>query len=512
MNKETRTYKSIVNIFFGFMNQIIILLLQFASKTLFIHTLGVEYLGINGLYTNILTVLSISELGFGVAIVYSLYEPLKNNDKKEISALMNYYKKIYNIIAVVIAIIGIALIPFLRYIVNTDLELNKLILYYVLFLINTVASYLFIYKASLLNADQKSYIQKKYSTSFLILQFILQIIILYTIKNYVLYLITYIVCTLLNNITISRKVNKLYPYIKNKEELDKDKKKKVLSDSKDLLIYKVSGIILNNTDNILISILIGTVWVGYYSNYYMIINGISALMLTIFSAMTGTVGNLMLDEDKQKKEKVFYVLNIFSTWIFGMSAIILLVNINDFINLWIGEQYILDWKIVFTIILNFYIVGILNPIWLFRDASGMFKDMKVLSILNAVINIILSIILGKIYGMFGIFLATVISRFTTVFMPQPPKIYKKIFGIKSSKYYIQHVLSICILILSFAISAYITQFINGISILAMIIKSLIIIVITTVLFIVFFKGTGFNEYIIDLLKKIFKSKKYNEAS
>lgn len=506
MNKETRTYKSIINIFFGFANQIIILVLQFLSKTVFINTLGIEYLGINGLYTNILTVLSISELGFGIAIVYNLYEPLKKGDKEEISALMNYYKKIYNRIAVSITIIGITLIPFLKYIVNTDLELGKLILYYILFLSNTVASYIFIYKSSILNADQKIYIQKKYNTIFLILQFVLQILILYITNNYILYLLIQVICTIINNITISNKVNKLYPYINNKLELSNDKKKKILDNSKDLLIYKINGIILNNTDNILISMLVGTVWVGYYSNYYMVIHGISNLLLTIFSAITGTIGNLILDENKEKKENIFYILNIFSTWIFGMSSIILFTNINDFINIWIGESYILNTEVVYIIILNFYIVGILNPIWLFRDAAGMFKDIKIFSILNSIINIVLSVILGKVYGMFGIFLATAISRIIAVFIPQPFILYKKIFTKKVSKYYVQHLLSLCVLLISLIINAYIMQYINNISIFTIILKSIIIVIITTILYIIFFKGTGFNEYIFELLKKIKRKK------
>ena len=206
MKEKSRTFNSIRNIIFSVGVQIGTILITFLSRTIFIKILGSEYLGINGLFTNVLTILSLAELGIGNAIVYSMYKPIANKDEEKIAALMNFYKNIYRIIAIIILVLGTAIIPFLKYIINTDAEIEHLYLYYILFLTNTVSSYFFIYKSSMIIADQKLYIQKTYHFIQIIVQFILQVIILLITHNYTLYLIVQILCTIGNNLALSKKI------------------------------------------------------------------------------------------------------------------------------------------------------------------------------------------------------------------------------------------------------------------------------------------------------------------
>ena len=280
--KESRIYNSTKNIILGIVSQILTLILNFGTKIVFVRILGAEYTGINGLFSNVITILSVAELGMGSAIIYSMYKPLAENDQKRISELMNFYKKIYNIVAITIFIIGIGLVPFIKYLVNTSVEIEHINVYYLLFLINTVASYIFASRTVILNANQKLYIIKIYNFIIYFIQCILQIVILLLTRNFIFYLIVQILSTLITNIVGAIITEKMYPYIKQKSELPKDERKKIFENMKSMLYYKIGGVILNNTDNILISILVGTVWVGYYSNYLIVISAIEAFTTIVF--------------------------------------------------------------------------------------------------------------------------------------------------------------------------------------------------------------------------------------
>lgn len=483
MQKETsRTFNSMRNIIFSIAIQICTVLLNFASRTVFIKILGSEYLGINGLFTNVLTILSLAELGIGNAIIYSMYKPLANKDTKKITALMNFYKEVYKKIAIVILIMGIAIIPFLKYIVNMEQEIEHIYIYYVLFLTNTVVSYFFIYKVSIINADQKMYIQKVYQFITLIIQFILQVIILVTTHNFMLYLIVQIVCTIGNNVALSLKADKLYPYINEKEILEEEDRKSIYSNVSAMFIHRITGTILNNTDNILISILVGTVWVGYYSNYYMIVSSILSMGTLVFTAITASIGNLNANTDTKKQESIFQQLNLISFIIFGVCTIGLANLFDDFITLWIGKEYILDNLTMLSIVINFYIQGTLNPGLVFKDTTGLFKDTKWMSIILAVLNIVLSIVLGKIIGLAGILVATFISRLLTICWYQPYMLYKNIFHMSSKKYFLQQAKYVVTLLITYWISKLAVSFITEVSIVNFIVKGFLVLCIIMIFF------------------------------
>ena len=372
-----------------------------------------------------------------------------------------------------------------------------------LFLLNSIVSYLFAYKSSIFIADQKIYVTKMYALIFLIIQFTLQITILYFTHNYLLYLIIQIICTFGNNILCSIKANKQYPFIMERAMLNKKEKRKIFSNVKSIFIHKISGSILNNSDNILISIMLGTVFVGYYSNYFLIITSLTGLITVLFTSVNASVGNINVENDDEKKYQIFKVLNLISFWIFGYFSVGLILLFNDFITLWIGQEFLLDFSVVVSIVLNFYIVGIMNPIWVYRDTTGLFNDTKVMSLILAILNVILSIVFGHFWGLFGIIFASVISRLCTVFWQQPIVLYKKIFNKKCFQYFYDQIKYLLFVILAILINYVLTKNIDNITVLSFTIKGTILTITTNLLFYIFSCKTSEWKYISDnVLKKL----------
>lgn len=479
---KNRTQNSAKNVTFGFATQIIVLLINFITRTVFIHYLGAEMLGISGLYTNILSLLSMAELGFGNAIIYSMYKPIKNKDERQIAALLNYYRRIYVGIIGVIIVAGCILIPFLPYIVHSSLSNQDLIVYYLLFLINTICSYTFVYKTSIINAQQKMYVTKVINTSVLIVQLLIQTITLAISQSYIAFLVVQIFCTLLNNILCSIVADRMYPYIKQPADLHPSRKKEIRENVSSIFLYKVSGTILNNTDNIFISMLVDTIAVGFYSNYYMVVSALSNIIFIFFNAVTASVGNLMTEKNTAKQESVFMQLNYICFLITGFCAVELIAIFSNFITIWVGSDYLMDNNIMIIVIINFYIYTMQNPVWTFRDTSGLFKDAKNDTILLAVINIVLSFIMGRAFGVFGILLATAISRLLITSWHQPYLLYKKIFKQGYSNFILKQTFYIVIILISSIPSILISQLITETTLPHIIIKAIITAICTLFIF------------------------------
>lgn len=486
MDKQSRSAKAIRNSFFGFVNQIVKLLFTFVSRTIFIKILGEQYLGVNGLYSNILTVLSLADMGLGNVMLFSLYKPILEDDKDSIAALLKYYKKLYRYIMLAILTIGVMFIPFLKYVVNSDLEFNKLILYYVLNLLNSVASYIAIYKSALINAEQKNYIVSNIQTAFAIFQNIGQAALLVLTENYTLYLCFQVVCTILTNISINLKADTLYPFLKEKMKnasVQVTDKGRIIKDLKSTFLYRSGTIIMNYTDNILISIIIGTIFVGYYSNYAMLVSMISMFLSIITQALISGLGNLNAERNKEKSYNTFKDLVIFYQWISALCSLCLIAVINDFITIWIGKEYLLSAGTVAAIVFNFYIGHVTSPVWMYRETCGLFSQIKYVMLAASAINIILSIILGKYFGIAGIIVATPISRLLTVVWYEPQILFKKIFQKNVCNYWKLQGWQIINIVISAIICSGVCRFISN-GFLGICVKVVVISVITTVVFVV----------------------------
>lgn len=506
MKEKSRSAKAIKNSFFGFVNQFIKLLFTFVSRTIFIKILGEQYLGVNGLYSNILTVLSLADMGLGNVMLFSLYKPILENDKSSIVVLLKYYKKLYQYIMFAILTIGVLFIPFLRYVVNSDLEYNKLVLYYILNLLNSVASYIAIYKSALINADQKNYVVSNIQTAFAIIQNIGQAVLLLFTGNYTLYLCFQVACTILTNVTVNLKADKLYPFLKEKIESCEQQivdKRHIIHNLKSTFLYRSGTIIMNYTDNILISVIIGTVYVGYYSNYSMLVSIISMFLSIITQALISGLGNLNAEKDKVKSYEVFNNLVIFYQWISTTCSLCLIMVINDFITIWIGKEYLLSTVTVVAIVFNFYIGHVTSPVWMYRETCGLFSQIKYVMLIASGINIVLSIILGRYFGIAGIIAATPISRVLTVVWYEPGILFKEIFQKRVWNYWKLQGWLLLNIIVSVIACGTICRFISS-NFLGICIKVIVIIVITTLIFAILNKKFS---YLKKLALLIFKRNK-----
>ena len=431
-----RTVSSIKNSFIASASMIIKILVGFFAQKIFILILDKEYLGVNGLFSNIITLLSLAELGIGQAIIFNLYKPIATDDKESIKSLMHLYKKAYNLIAVVVLVLGVLMIPFLGYFIGeTTLDLNFTFVY-ILFLLQCVASYVFTYKRSILYAYQENYIISIIDSIYVLVVNIIQLVVLYLTKNYYLYLSIKIFCVIVENLIINNIVNKKYTFIneKNVQELDEKIKKDVFSRIKAQLLHKVGGIVVNGTDNIIISKFIGLATVGLYSNYYMIIYSVSEIIKQLINSLIPSVGNLLVEESKEKSFDIYKKIVFLNFWISTFSSIAILVIVQSFMELWMGKEYLLSLFVVIVLVMNFYLKTMRTTNDVFLIAAGICVETKFVPIVEAILNIIFSIILIKPFGLAGVFIGTFISSFPLWCYSYPKFGYKKTLGGKYKDY------------------------------------------------------------------------------
>lgn len=472
----------------------------FINRSVFIWTLGVSYLGISGLFSDILTMLSLADLGFGVALTYSMYKPLANHDYDRLAALTNLYKKVYRIIALAVTVIGLSLIPFLQYLVNLPHAIPHIRLYYVMYLANTVASYLVVYKTSILTADQKDYVLNKYRSIFSVLQTLFMTIFLWITKNYFVYLLVQVIFTYAQNFFCSHVAERQYPFINKKIKMPFNEVKEIFKNLYSVFLYKVSGVLLNATDNTIISVMVGTTMVGYYSNYSMITTRLTTLINTIFYSLTASLGNLVVKEKAERRYKVFLVMQSVSS-IFSTSCVLCLMFLaQDFIKVWLGPHYLLSNLTLIAILINFYLGIILLPIWVYREATGLYQQTKYVMVLTAIINLILSIFMAKKLGITGVLLASAISRLVTYFWYEPILLFKTYFS-ASSIVYFKQILNNVLLTVAIAILEYYTvanYTVNGW--ISLLIKAVLVFVISLVLTLLFYSRTGGIKLITNRVK------------
>lgn len=448
---ESRVRKSTYNMIAGFVNQVISLLLSFVSRTVFIYALGEEYLGLNGIFSDVLNLLSMADLGFNTAMAYSFYRPLAEHDEKALTALVNFYRKVYNIIAVLVTVAGVAVTPFLRLIVNTQQEIPLLEVYYFFALAGIVISYLFVYKTTILTADQKNYEVTKITIWTNLLKTVVQIGILLLSHNYIAYLAVNVFFQFLNNAIASRKATKHYPYIRGREKLEKGEEKAILDNMKSVFIFKISGTLFNGVDNILISVLVGTVAVGFYSNYLLVGNKMRLVIQIIFSSLTASIGNLIVKEKSEKRYQIFEATQSVSYILCGIIVCVYFLTINDLIRVWLGERFLFSTGAVAAMTLNLYLSCVLQPLWAYRDATGLYRKTKYVMLVGAVLNLVLSAALGVWLGVTGIVLASSLARLCTYFWYEPKLLFREYFDCSAGGYFISQAKNLLLVLITIAV-------------------------------------------------------------
>ncbi len=511
---KSRTFKSMRNTSLAVVSQIINSALCFITRTIFIYALGNEYLGFNGLFSDILTILSLAELGVGTAVLYSMYKPAAEKDRKKMSALLNFYRHIYMIIGIFITASGLCLIPFLNFFIS-DINYSKEVpIIYILYLFNTSCSYFFIYKKSILIVEQNYYIISIIEIIATLFQNTFQIIVLLIFKNFLIYLGVQIAGTLINNICISIYIDKKYKYLKEnkKEKLDKKTIGVIFKNIMAMFFSKISSAVVTSTDNILISKFVSTILLGLYSNYTMFVSVIRLIFGKTFEAISGSVGNLIVTESKEKSFENYHKIWFLNFWLIGFCSISLFILINSFIELWIGQGYVLNITIVFFICLNLYMRLIRNTSLTFIESYGLFTSIKWKCIAEAVINLIASLFYLKILnlGIIGVLLGTFSSNILTNFWYEPYVIYKKEFKRSLNDYFIKFIKYITAVFITGITIYKICDFITINNLYSKFVVNLIICCfLINIMFCVFFYKTKefkyFSNCIIKILNNLKKS-------
>lgn len=441
---------------------------------------------------------------WSTAIIYSLYKPVVEKDEKQICALLNYYKKAYSIIGIVITALGISIVPFLDIIIKDAPNISNLQGIYLLFLMNTASSYFFAYRRAIFTADQREHLLSKYRMIFIIVRAIGQCAILALTENFILYLCIQIICTLVENIWVYYQSSYYYPFLNNNREarLSAQFKRKIRTDIKALMIYKVGSTALDGTDNIILSAFVGVVWVGKLSNYTLIIGAISMITSQIISALTAGVGNYVATEAKTKYEELLLKILYLSFIIYGFSFVCLNSLATPFVQLIFGKEYGLGFWDVFISCLNFFVFGMMNSVWTFRTTMGLFEHGKYRPIVSAIINILVSIILAEKLGLVGVLLGTTITRLITNVWYDPYIVYK--FGLKKKpfKYYLKWTKYLFISLESVMLCELIFHYLTEVTIWMVMLKFIICCVVFYINVIIWTSRQVEYKYIMALAKKI----------
>lgn len=500
MEKRSRTAYTLINMFSNFAGYGLNLVLSFVCRMIFVRCLQQEYLGISGLFTNILSMLSLTELGIGSAIGYALYKPVAEDDHNKIASLMKFYGTAYKAIGCVVAVLGLCALPFLNVIIPEQPDIpDNLYVIYLLYLFQSASSYFFSYRSAILTAAQRNYVMTTINYIVVIFQNIIQIAALLLTGSFMAYLLIQIVCGFVTNILISRKAKMDYPYIAQKDipELSREEKWSLIKNVKALTVTKLSGLLVNSTDNIVITYFNGLVTTGAASNYTLLSGMLGTMLNMVFGSTSASVGNLLAKETDDAKYSFFKALDLMSFWLYGWAAVGIIGVSGDLVHLLFGESYLLPQNIPIILAVNFYMVGMMNVAGTYRHCMGLFRYGQYALLGTAAINIAGDVILGRAYGLFGIFLATAIARLLTNAWYIPYAVFKHGLRRNPVLYFIQYMKYALLLVLTTVISCLLCRMVRGNLIFIIIQKVLICTIIPNLFFYISFHKTQEFVYLKD---------------
>ena len=493
------------NIGFGFISNIVTGLLTFVLRTVFINHLGDSLMGVNDLYTSILSVLSLAELGIGTALNFSLYGPVARKDYEKIKSYMLLYKKTYQVIGCVIGVIGIALIPFLPYLANIPegvvITQRDLVFYYLIFLFNTVSTYFVSYKYSLANAEQNNYIQTNVITLTKIVTVSLQLLVILITGNYYVYLLTAAAVELLQKILVSLYLNRRYSYLKDKnvEKLSREETGEIIKKTKALVFHKVGDVARLSTDSMIISGFADVNLVGFVTNYNTVINFVANFVNIIFNSVLSGFGNLIATESREKQYQLFKVYRFFACWVYGFSAMGFFMLLTPFIVLW--GRSTLAFSVVACILIDYYFKGDRIVLSNFKTAAGVFEQDKYLALIQGAVNLVISIVLMQQIGLVGVYIGTIVSGLIAN-VTKPFIIYKVCFDKPAGEYFRESVKYMAVLVVIFGVLWGIKQVVmQKISFVSFGVMFVITCVVFNVIFLILFGKTEEFRYLWNIVKQ-----------
>lgn len=418
MQDESRTSNSIQNTKLGITFQVVNLVVKFGMRTIFIYVLGPTYVGINGVFSNLLSVLALTELGIGSAIVYEMYKPIAKQRFQEITRLFIFYKKVYHIIGLIIFFLGLLICPFLNVIVKDSENIRNIEIIYILTLISTVVTYFYAQYTSIIIAHQKQYIITKCNIVACIIKAVIESYVLIVYKSYIFYLIIEIFINIMTNLFIAKKAIRMYPFLTQKKldkKLPPNNIKKIKDNSLSAFSMKTAITIVNSTDNLLVSSMIGTYAAASFSTYMLIIKSVEQVIYTIKDSVLASVGNLCVSTDYNTKQIVFKRMRFIYAWINCAVVTCFLILLTPFIRLWAGDDYLLSEPTMLVLIINYFLRGIQWPVETFYSAEGLYQYFKIKPWIQVLLNLLFSFVLINHFGVVGVALGTTISEILTTF-------------------------------------------------------------------------------------------------
>lgn len=502
MKKYNRTQNAKRNIFFGVLNRMITQLLPFCIRTVIIYTLGEHYLGVSGLFTSVLQVLNLSELGFGSAMVYSMYRPIAEEDTDKICALLNLYKKVYRIIGMAVFVFGFSVLPFIPRLVKAGYpEDINLYIIYVIYLFNTAISYLlYAYKGSLLSAHQRNDIENIISLIMSALQYGIQIVILILCKNYYLYIIIMPIVTVVTNLVRSKIVDRKYPQYTCRGVLEKSVLVDIVKRVSSLFGHQLAYTLINSADNIVISAYLGLTMVAVYNNYYLVLTAVISFISIIISSITAGIGNSMVIETVDKNKRDLKKFSLLMHWLVGWCSICLFCLYQPFIRLWMGKRMLLSVDTVFLLVFYFYISEIRRIINTFKNAAGMWWVDKFKPYVVVFADIILDIILVQLIGVNGVIIASIISVLF-IYIPWETNVFFKYYFKESSAPYYWELLKKCtVFALSGVFTFIICNVVQNEGIYGLLLRAGICVIVPNTVLLILYHNTAEFKGLLDLLK------------
>lgn len=509
----SRTDNSLRNLKTAVLFKLAAIVVNFIARKIFVVVLTKEYLGLDGTFANILTMLSLAELGVGTAITYSMYKPLAEGDRELILSLMTLYRKFYTVIGITVGVLGAALTPFLQYIIRDIPDIPHIRLIYLMFVLDSSISYFLVYKQSLISADQKQHIVTSYQYKTSMAVTAAQCAALLLTGDYVLYLALKLCATFVCNALLARKADRLYPYLKQKtvQPLPAPVRQDISKNIRAMIAHKLGSVVVFGTDNVLIAYFVGAVSVGLYSNYLLITQSLKSAYSMIFRAMTASIGNLCAAEDTAHAQAVFWRVDLLTRWIYGFSTVCLVVLFNPFISLWLGADYLFSMPIVLLIVLSFYVTGMRQSVLTFREAMGLYWYDRHKPLFESAINLAVSILLAKPFGIVGIFIGTVVSTLSTCTWVEPYILFRHGFCAPVGKYFARYALNVLLTAAAGAATWYICALLPAAGFGAFLVKVLLCCVLPNLFFLLVYGKTSEFCYFLTLGKSVLGKRMHKSA-
>ena len=501
--KNSRTRNVILNLTYISLSQMLTALLSFYNRKVLLSVVGEELLGVNSLFSDILALFSFADLGIGVAVTFLLYKPIANNDIKRIQSILFFYKKVYRYVIGLLLIISILYIPFLRYL-KTELTIEDIIVYYVLFQLNNIIGYLFAYRETYIIACQKERVISIISMFITLGRTIMQIVTLNICGNYIIYLLISTISILIQKLIINLYAIMKCPEtrIKCADELSKEEVREIYKKSAAMLVHRVGNLVINQTDSLVVSYILSVSKWGILSNYLMIKTAITTVMARVYSAVLPSIGDVIAKEKMQKQINIFKMYDLLNFWLYAFCFVALKVLSTPFISLYFGEKYIIDEFTIFMLCFAFFIDGLRSPVSAVREAGGMYEKDKWYTILAATVNLVSSITLVLFWGLPGVYMGTILAMLVLIFS-RTIILFNNYFNI-SSKLYLWGVLKKAIAaVIGWGITQTISDIILrniGISIISFICVLICVCIVPNIIWILIFKKNSEFKMIVAFVK------------